>query len=125
MLELERQVSVAQRRVSSSVFHDRKFQGMLIHLRQPMLLWHLPHSKLEAMREVNGEPLGDVGNFGWVACHMVVKCISKLTSAARAVPVGWLPFRERNSAIYAKGLLVWDGYVELVACALIDLRVHC
>ena len=103
-------------------FPLQKSLGMLIHLGQPTTSWHLPQDKLEAVREVAGELLHGASRSEQVACQLVAKCIGKLISAARAVPIGRLLFRELNTAIYAKGTPPWDGYAELVGRAIIDLR---
>ena len=73
-----------------------RFLGMIIHLGRSVPSWHVPADKLEGIRRVSEELIEDMGTEGTVLCKKAAKCIGKLVSASRAVPIGKLLFRELN-----------------------------
>ena len=81
-----------------------KFLGMIIHLGRSCPSWHLPADKLQSILDVSNELVDGMSEEGQVLCKKAAKCIGKLISAARAVPIGQLLFRELNSCIYSSGL---------------------
>ena len=82
----------------------------------------MPEDKLDNIRRVADELIEDMGEAGRVLCTKAAKCIGKLVSASRAVPIGRLLFRELNLCIYSNGRPWWGGSTVLSAQALLDLR---
>ena len=99
-----------------------KFLGMIIHLGRSCPSWHLPADKLQSILDVSNELVDGMSEEGQVLCKKAAKCIGKLISAARAVPIGQLLFRELNSCIYSSGLPEWKGHTALSQQAIQDLR---
>ena len=101
-------------------FPLQRFLGMLIHFGQKTPSWHLPADKLHSLIQVASD-LQQQTTVGEVLCQQVARCIGKLVSASRAVPVAKLLFRELNLAIYSKGSPDWKGRVKLSTEARQDL----
>ena len=99
-----------------------KFLGMIIHLGRECPAWHLPANKLQAILDVSRELMSDMSEEGQVLCKKAAKCIGKLISATRAVPIGQLLFRELNACIYSNGPPSWQGHTVLSEQAIQDLR---
>jgi hypothetical protein len=122
MLELEKLGFSLSSKGELLPFPSVKFLGMLIHLGRKVPSWHVPKDKLDNIRRVADELIEDMGEAGRVACTKAAKCIGKLVSASRAVPIGRLLFRELNLCIYSNGRPWWGGSTVLSAQALLDLR---
>jgi hypothetical protein len=56
-----------------------------------------------------------------VLCSQAAKCVGKLVSAARAVPISRILFREINACIYEKKCPDWKGSISLSREAMADL----
>ena len=101
-------------------FPLQRFLGMLIHFGQKIPSWHLPSDKLQSLMQVATD-LQQQAAVGEVPCQQAARCIGKLVSASRAVPIAKLLFRELNRAIYSKGSPDWKGKVTVSTEARQDL----
>ena len=99
-----------------------KFLGMIIHLGRDCPSWHVPLDKMQSILAVSNELVTDMSEEGQVLCKKAAKCIGKLVSASRAVPIGQLLFRELNACIYSNGAPAWSGHTLLSEQAIQDLR---
>ena len=122
MLEIEKLGFSLSSKGELLPFPSTRFLGMIIHLGRDTPSWHVPADKLDGILQVSNELLEDMGNEGRVLCKKAAKCIGKLISASRAVPIGKLLFRELNLCIYSKGLPKWGGSTDLSRQAMADLR---
>ena len=121
MLELEKLGFSLSAKGELLPFRQQRFLGMLVHLASQIPTWHLPEDKLQALLKVATE-LQAAGQVGEVDCYLAARCVGKLVSASRAVPIAKMMFREINAAIYSKGSPVWKGKMELTAAAKADLK---
>jgi hypothetical protein len=122
MLELEHLGFSLSAKGELLPFPSVRFLGMLMHLGRSTPTWRLPQDKLDAILTVSKELVEDSSEEGRVLCRKAAKCIGKLISAVRAVPIGKLLFRELNACIYTNGAPAWGGSTQLSAQALVDLR---
>ena len=123
MLELERLGFSLSAKGELLPFPRQRFLGMIIHLGQPTPSWHLPQDKLQKLMEVV-EDLLEVSEGGEkeVAARTAARCVGKMISAVRAVPLSRMLFRELNWCIYEKGAPKWGGKTRLSPAAVRDLR---
>ena len=94
---------------------------MNVHFGQPIPSWHLPQDKRDKLLAVADGLVRD-SEQGVVQCKAVARCIGKLISATRAVPLAKLLFRELNWPIYEKGSPDWHGSLSLSPAAIKDLK---
>ena len=94
---------------------------MHVHFGQPTPSWHLPPNKRDELIGVADAIVRDATK-GPVQCKAVARCVGKLISATRAVPLARMLFRELNWSIYAKGSPDWHGSLTLSREALDDLK---
>lgn len=122
MLELEKLGFALSAKGELLPFPAVRFLGMIIHLGRGTPSWHVPADKLAGIVRVSEELVEEMGEAGRVLCKKAAKCIGKLISASRAVPIGRMLFRELNLCIYSNGNPVWGGHTSLSPQALADLR---
>jgi hypothetical protein len=121
MIELETLGFSLSAKGSLLPFPQLEFLGMLAHLASPTPSWFLPARKVQALTDLAGELAKLHGEGKQVLCRMAAKCVGKLVSASRAVPVSKLLFREVNACIYASKQPVWGGSIQLSKAAVQDL----
>ena len=121
MLEFERLGFSMSAKGELLPFPMQRFLGMNMHFGQPTPSWHLPDDKRTELMDVVTAILNDSAA-GPVKCKLVARCIGKLISATRAVPISRLLFRELNWAIYDKGSPNWLGSLDVPPAALRDLK---
>ena len=121
MIELEMLGFSLSAKGSLLPFPQLEFLGMLAHLASPTPSWFLPARKVQALTDLAGELAKLHGEGKQVLCRMAAKCVGKLVSASRAVPVSKLLFREVNACIYASKQPVWGGSIQLSKAAVQDL----
>ena len=104
-------------------FPRQRFLGMCIHFGQPTPSWHLPADKLKNLLDVVTGLLDDSeSGRKEIACRTAAKCVGKMISAVRAVPLSRMLFRELNWCIYEKGAPRWGGVTRLSPTAVRDLQ---
>ena len=121
MLEFERLGFSLSAKGELLPFPMQRFLGMNVHFGQPTPSWHLPQDKRDELLAVADGLVRD-SEQGVVQCKAVARCIGKLISATRAVPLAKLLFRELNWAIYEKGSPDWHGSLSLSPAAIKDLK---
>ena len=129
MIELEMLGFSLSAKGSLLPFPQLEFLGMLAHLASPTPSWFLPARKVQALTDLAGELAKLHGEGKQVLCRMAAKCVGKLVSASRAVPVSKLLFREVNACIYASKQPVWGGqHSALKSCSSrssLDCKMFC
>ena len=94
-------------------FRSIRFLGLIAHLAGQVPSWHVPAEKMEALlalvEELENKAAVDVP----AAVQRVAKCVGKLLSVSRAIPVAQLMSRELNRVIYSNGVPDWKGSVSL------------
>ena len=101
-------------------FPSQRYLGMIVSVGSEVPSWHMPVDKIESIVSL----LKEVQHLGVeqpIQCRKVAKCIGKLLSAQRAVPVTKLLFRELNRVMYSRGTPDWEDEVHLSEEAMSDL----
>ena len=121
MLDLERLGFSLSAKGSLLPFPQLEFLGMLAHLACPTPSWFLPARKAERVVELAERLVEQHREGRQVLCKAAAKVVGKLVSAARAVPVSKILFREVNACIYESKQPNWGGSIWLSGEAVRDL----
>ena len=121
MLDLERLGFSLSAKGSLLPFPQLEFLGMLAHLACPIPSWFLPARKAERVVELAEKLVAQHREGRQVLCKAAAKVVGKLVSAARAVPVSKILFREVNACIYTSKRPNWGGSIWLSEEAVRDL----
>ena len=121
MLELEGLGFSLSAKGSLLPFPCLEFLGMVAHLGMPSPSWFLPERKAKVLVKLAEELVEQHKEGKRVLCRMAAKCVGKLVSASRAVPVSKLLFREVNACIYGGKQPQWGGSIALSEAAVADL----
>lgn len=121
MLELEQLGFSLSAKGSLLPFPQLEFLGMLAHLASPTPSWFLPERKAKVLVALAEDLVRSHAEGKQVLCRMAAKCVGKLVSASRAVPISKILFREINACIYASKQPDWGGYIDLSDGAITDL----
>ena len=90
-------------------FQSLTFLGLQAHFASPMPSWHVPAHKLESLKSVAEDILLTTDRHLGVPLRQAAKCVGKMISVMRAVPVAQLMSRDLARVIFAKGSPDWSS----------------